>query len=206
MNLVSEYGPSHVCQLLHWSGCGWCSGWLSHTLSPSYTLVFLYGEHHTTWPCHEQLSQGVECASFIAASILGHESYSVALHWVRGLDSVQHEGGGACEVWNWSLFLKCISPLWGRDDASRGCQRTHNTVAQCRSWFSWKWDVTHVDYHDSLIYEFLEDVIHHGLEHHRAVWKAEEHDRGQIGLSSSEKPPSTHLHPWSAPFCTHMDI
>ena len=39
-------------------------------------------------------------------------------------------------------------------------------------------DVVHVDTHDSLINEFLEDVIHHHLEHCWAVSETKEHDQG----------------------------
>src|SRR5882724_6615156 len=37
-------------------------------------------------------------------------------------------------------------------------------------------DVIHVNNHNSFIYEFSEDVIHHHLECHQAVSEAEEHD------------------------------
>ena len=38
--------------------------------------------------------------------------------------------------------------------------------------------VIHVDSHNSLIYEFLEDVIHHCLKGHGTVHEAKEHDQG----------------------------
>ena len=37
-------------------------------------------------------------------------------------------------------------------------------------------DVVHVNNHDSLVYEFLEDVIHHHLECLWAVSEAKEHN------------------------------
>src|SRR5882724_11500777 len=38
--------------------------------------------------------------------------------------------------------------------------------------------VIHVDGHNSLIYEFLEDVVHNCLKGHGTVHEAEEHDQG----------------------------
>ena len=39
-------------------------------------------------------------------------------------------------------------------------------------------DVVNVDAHGAVHNEILEDVIHHGLEGHRAVCKAEKHHKG----------------------------
>ena len=39
-------------------------------------------------------------------------------------------------------------------------------------------DVVYVDNHDTLIYEFLEDVIHHCLKGRKTVHEAKEHDQG----------------------------
>jgi len=39
-------------------------------------------------------------------------------------------------------------------------------------------DVIHVDNHDSLIDEFLEDVVHHHLECCWTISETEEHDQG----------------------------
>jgi len=36
-------------------------------------------------------------------------------------------------------------------------------------------DAIHVDGHDSLVYQFLEDVINNGLEHLRAISETKEH-------------------------------
>src|SRR5882724_7218288 len=38
--------------------------------------------------------------------------------------------------------------------------------------------VIHVDSHNSLVYEFLEDVIHNHMKAHWTVCEAEEHDQG----------------------------
>src|SRR5882672_9914189 len=39
-------------------------------------------------------------------------------------------------------------------------------------------DVIHIDDYNSFVDELLEDVIHHHLEHHRAVSETKEHDKG----------------------------